>query len=298
MSNLILFLVVWVPFLVIGQCARSEYCVPISGKACRENKTPITNVVFDVLSECDRGIVSLTPSLRSCIKFGGNGEIHFADLDCIAQVWHDSWMEPVGKYYSGKVKLWRVGNSHEIEADHRGGGRLLFKLEGESCGRSDAVQMAQKVVGSDRCVEKWEGKCFFSSGVRRLTPYLDNGTLRTYLKTLFDRENWFTVSYVLWVEDEHDENAIQKLLFSYDIVRVDKRSLSSVRKGALPISVRDKSASHADGVRIAMTERAEWNYDLDIEFEGMGCQIRIFQHSINEAVKAWNIEATRMSNRD
>ena len=119
--------------------------------------------------------------------------------------------------------------------------------------------------------------------------YLKNGTDITYLHDRLDPKKWLILKYILWVDDRRGEGESQELTFSYDIVRICEGSTSTLRKGILPLIVKDQSTNQTDGVRIMLTKRAEWNYTIDVEFEGVGCPIMVHQHDINEAIQAGNI---------
>ena len=290
MKRIILFIAVWACHSVIGKCVESEYGAQIFHGVSRKDNA-ITNVVFNVLSEDGKSFLSLAPNVQSCIKRTESGEIHFVDLDCGIHLRRDvltGGMESLKRYVFGTVRCWRIGNDQEGEALYCGAGRIKFDVDDMFRAWADAAQKAQMVADAEWSTGYRKEKCFLSSGVRRLLAYCESGTLRTYLKNAFNPDKWLVLSYVLLVETGRDVERSQKLSFGYDISHVDGNRISSVRKGVLPILVKDKSTSRADGVRIAMAESTEWNYDLDVEFEGVGCQIRVFQHDINEAVTYWH----------
>ena len=143
---------------------------------------------------------------------------------------------------------------------------------------------------ADLCqIANCHGKLFLSSGVRWFMRYLKNGTDITYLHDRLDPKKWLILKYILWVDDKRGEGASQDLMFSYDIVRICEGSTSTLRKGTLPLTVKDQSANQAGDVRIALHEWAELHYDLDVEFDGLGCQIIVRQHDIDEAIQAARI---------
>ena len=271
-----------------------EHNVQLFG-GVRHTKNAITNVLIDVVFEganggLDREFVLMTPNLRSCIKSTEDGEIHFADVDCrigLARANMPNGKTSMRKIGVGsKFKCWRLDNYHDSSVDYCGGGGLMFSIGDVS---RDTTCMLQPTK-ADLCqIANCHGKLFLSSGVRWFMRYLKNGTDITYLHDRLDPKKWLILKYILWVDDRRGEGESQKLTFSYDIVRICEGSTSTLRKGTLPLTVKDQSANQAGDVRIALQEWAELHYDLDVEFDGLGCQIIVCQHDIDEAIQAARI---------
>lgn len=271
-----------------------EHNVQLFG-GVRHAQNAITNVLIDVVFEggdggLDREFALMMPNFRSCIKSTGNGEIHFADVDCgihLARKDMPNGMTSVRKIGFGrKFKCWRLDNYHDSSVVYCGGGGLMFSIDDISQDKTNMMQITK----ADLCqIANCHGKYFLSSGVRWLMRYLKKGKDTTYLHDKLDPNKWLILKYILWVDDKRGEGASQELMFSYDIVRICEGSTSTLRKGILPLIVKDQSTNQTDGVRIMLTKRAEWNYTIDVEFEGVGCPIMVYQHDINEAIQAGNI---------
>lgn len=294
MKNIILYIVIAASCSSMGEYYKVEHDVQLFGGVCH-TKNAITNVLIDVVFEggdggLDREFALMMPNFRSCIKSTGNGEIHFADVDCgihLARKDMPNGMTSVRKIgFGSKFKCWRLDDYHDFSVDYCGGGGLMFSIDDASRDRTNMMQMTK----ADICqMANCHGKRFLSSGVRWLMRYLKNEPVTTYLHDKLDPKKWLILKYVLWVDDKRGEGESHELTLSYDIVRIFEGGMSTIRKGTLPLTVRDQSTNQADGILIALTKRAEWNYALDIEFEGVGCQIRVLQHDINEAIQAGNI---------
>jgi len=282
MKNVIFCGGVFLCFIAMGVCFKTERSIQISGSVCHA-KNAITNVVVDITLDEEYGILLLQPDVRSCIKPCENGEVHLADVDCGIHLECrniPTGAESTRQYGFGNFKCWRVDNRQGTLVDYCGGGRLMFYVDEDSSKNADLMELAKSKVCKTGDHSK---KYFISSGVRWLMSCCKSGAGRTYLHDKLDPKSWLMLTYVLLGDNGFNAGDDQKVTFRYDIVRNYKNNISTIRKGSLLVMIRDRYVNQADDVRIVLTKRAEWNYAIDVEFEDLGCQIRILQRDINDA---------------
>lgn len=282
MKNIILCVGVLLYFTAIGECFKTERSIQISGSVCHV-KNAITNIVVAATLDDEDGILLLKPDVRSCIKPCEDGEVHFADVDCGIHLERRNISAGGGtirQYGFGNFKCWRWGNGQSDLVDCCGGGRLMFYVDEEFLKNPGLMKFAK----TNACKTEGHSKRYFiSSGVRWLMSCCKSGAERTYLHDRLDPERCLMLAYVLLGDNGFSTSDDQRVTFRYDIVRNYKNTISTMRKGASPVTIRDQYVNQDDDVRIVLTKRAEWNYVLDVEFEGLGCQIRILQRDINDA---------------